>query len=561
MSLCGHGVKIVDKQGTIPQDTAADLFDDEKSGMNSCWAFCSNTLSKAAPKSYRRSGVRENENDVLQSWNLVAVNGLDCPADIVFIATFKHLRDVALEYLRKVEEDEDININTANIEWIITIPVIWSHKAVKKMREWIKAAQLIQDDNQCRIEYEPDCAALAIYHKLIKDDTNNFHDGDTYILVDAGGGTVDITCYKIYLSKCEVEEIASPTGGILGGCYIDDKYIELLENIFSKEWMNEFKTESPNIFVNIIDNFKIAKSTFDESNPDSHQVQLPYEFVQFLQEKGDTLQQAIDKANENCLKFSIHRNSTNSLPKQIQNIVIIRKYLWRHIRQEEDEKKNIDDEEKCNISLMDEELFIDCKIWKCIFGSTINKITNCIKELLITKVKECKYLYLVGGMACSQYYVNKTNDNFGIKSKYNLKVIVPDNPSLIVAEGAAYLGINKPNCRRTRRLNQSFGIRSKDCWTYFDNKKIDLDRFHCMFKQNTTITDGQIEKRTIDRASLEDDENYEISIISVQKADIDNDTKENKIGMITILTHHKTYYDDNDHESNYSFVLKDGVWL
>ena len=49
--------------------------------------------------------------------------------------------------------------------------------------------------------YEPDCASLQIQHEIKnKNDEKNdasFNKGDKYILVDAGGGTVDVACHEI----------------------------------------------------------------------------------------------------------------------------------------------------------------------------------------------------------------------------------------------------------------------------------------------------------------------------------------------------------------------------
>ena len=42
--------------------------------------------------------------------------------------------------------------------------------------------------------------------------------------------------------KYGVKELYHPTGGPWGSCYIDDRYIKLFEDIFSKDWIKEFKS-------------------------------------------------------------------------------------------------------------------------------------------------------------------------------------------------------------------------------------------------------------------------------------------------------------------------------
>ena len=105
--------------------------------------------------------------------------------------------------------------------------------------------------------------------------------------MDAGGGTVDIACHEI-LGEFGVKEILHPSGGKWGSCYIDDQYIKLLQDIFGKELLDEFKKEEPNIYVEIIHNFQTPKSKF-YSNPenDNHNVELPFDFCSFIDEKMD----------------------------------------------------------------------------------------------------------------------------------------------------------------------------------------------------------------------------------------------------------------------------------
>eukprot|EP01083_Nonionella_stella_P303409 1050312_1 len=160
------------------------------------------------------------------------------------------------------------------------------------MKRWIIKAGLVNEDiiDQCIIVYEPDCASLAIQKQYFgqnnaasaaianptddpeekEDDQRSegmlqqtkFGQGDTYILIDAGGGTVDIACHKVVGDGC-VEEIVHPTGDKWGSCYIDDLYLTLLRDIFGKRWIDEFPhDDAPSCFVELMDNFQTAKKTF-----------------------------------------------------------------------------------------------------------------------------------------------------------------------------------------------------------------------------------------------------------------------------------------------------------
>ena len=179
---------------------------------------------------------------------LIAADGRRYPSDKVFIAALKHLQVESSKFLRK----KKIRAQPHEIGWIITVPAIWSDSAKYKMKRWVIAAGLATErvPNQVRIVYEPDCASLAIQYYIHKEseeqksttqsstynssgistsysrwpasgvssvngsstkttssgasgstmdvDANlEMHIGEKYILVDAGGGTVDIACHEI----------------------------------------------------------------------------------------------------------------------------------------------------------------------------------------------------------------------------------------------------------------------------------------------------------------------------------------------------------------------------
>eukprot|EP01084_Bolivina_argentea_P320721 556516_1 len=71
-------------------------------------------------------------------------------------------------------------------------------------------------------------------------DNFQLNKGDKYILVDVGGGTADVACHEI-IDVFGVKEIYHPSGGRWGSTFIDDQYIQLLHEIFSTEWIEEFK--------------------------------------------------------------------------------------------------------------------------------------------------------------------------------------------------------------------------------------------------------------------------------------------------------------------------------
>eukprot|EP01084_Bolivina_argentea_P078667 142762_1 len=194
---------------------------------------------------------------------LTAANGTKIASSVVFIAAFKHLKKIALKFLKHNKDTKKLwtKLESKDIQWIVTVPAIWNDAAKYQMRSWIIEAGLVSKDiaEQCKIVYEPDCASLAIQnlihkargtvHNITDDpqdedddskgDNQSFGKGEKYILVDAGGGTTDIACHEILTDDngFGVREVLHPSGGPWGSGYIDKQYEILLENLFGDKMM------------------------------------------------------------------------------------------------------------------------------------------------------------------------------------------------------------------------------------------------------------------------------------------------------------------------------------
>merc|ERR1719385_283942 len=107
------------------------------------------------------------------------------------------VKDSATGELRKIKGTEDI-------QWLLTVPAIWSDRAKWKMERWALKAGLISDKiiEHLRIVYEPDCASISCQYEAadeVKESGGDelFGAGERYVLIDAGGGTVDIACHQV----------------------------------------------------------------------------------------------------------------------------------------------------------------------------------------------------------------------------------------------------------------------------------------------------------------------------------------------------------------------------
>ncbi|KAH6898499.1 hypothetical protein B0T10DRAFT_555809 [Thelonectria olida] len=123
---------------------------------------------------------------------------------------------------------------------IITMPAIWPFYAQQRMK---KAAQIsgILEKRSCgettlRFISEPEAAALATMKDLSKRSTT--HTGDTIVVCDAGGGTVDLISYVIEsMEPFVVKECVKGDGGLCGGVFLDEEFLKLIKGkLLTSTW-------------------------------------------------------------------------------------------------------------------------------------------------------------------------------------------------------------------------------------------------------------------------------------------------------------------------------------
>ncbi len=85
---------------------------------------------------------------------------------------------------------------------------------------------------------EPECAALAT-----EKDTKGFlSTNDQFMVLDCGGGTVDITMHRS-LSKTpfRLQELARPEGGDWGSTYVDEEFGAFLTELLGAGRFSDLK--------------------------------------------------------------------------------------------------------------------------------------------------------------------------------------------------------------------------------------------------------------------------------------------------------------------------------
>jgi molecular chaperone DnaK (HSP70) len=159
--------------------------------------------------------------------------------------------DLTRDYLRKLHAHIIANlvrqlgklvVDTTPIEYILTVPAIWTDKAKDLTRACAKAAGF---GDAISMISEPEA---AVTYALDSMDPGTLKIGDVFVLVDAGGGTGDLISYRIEEigDVVEIKEVAAGTGALCGSSYLNHIFRNFLVKRFGdhEDWDDEVLDEA-----------------------------------------------------------------------------------------------------------------------------------------------------------------------------------------------------------------------------------------------------------------------------------------------------------------------------
>lgn len=119
-------------------------------------------------------------------------------------------------------------LDSIPIRFVVTVPAMWSDLAKEKTRlACLRADGLPATPNNLQLISEPEAAATYALHGL---DPHGLKVNDTIVIVDAGGGTVDLISYTITQLDpiLGVKEAVPGKGGLCGSTYLNERFQDLL---------------------------------------------------------------------------------------------------------------------------------------------------------------------------------------------------------------------------------------------------------------------------------------------------------------------------------------------
>ncbi|XP_063353542.1 heat shock 70 kDa protein 12A-like [Pelmatolapia mariae] len=340
---------------------------------------------------------------VSRNVEITAANRKSMKALKVFTEALRYLKEDALKTI--TESREGRTFTASDFTWVLTVPAIWNPSAKQFMREAATQAGIVKEGTQHHliIALEPE-AASAWCKKLPADGfiTQNHCGGSLdqcpgtqFIVVDCGGGTIDITVHEV-LDGGALKELHKASGNDLGGQTVDRKFKEFLREIFSDGVWDEFEENFPSEVQRIMYDFMFLKQLDDDV-----QIVCPFNLGKLAQRWQET-----EKFFES-----------------------VRGASW----------------DEGSIKISKEKL-------RSFFAESLKGITDSLKEIL-KKHLNMEYILLVGGYAESQILRQHVIDQFGDQCK----VLCPCKPQEAILRGAVEFGRN-PAVVASRKSAFTYGF-------------------------------------------------------------------------------------------------------
>ncbi|RYP45715.1 hypothetical protein DL768_007979 [Monosporascus sp. mg162] len=133
-----------------------------------------------------------------------------------------------LEHLFATTGGEVGPIDGTSVEFILTVPAIWTEKATQRTIKALERAQKFSRGAPVSVVSEPEAAAIYTLHRATR---HGMKVGESFVVVDAGGGTVDLITYTINSLNptLEVTESALGSGGMCGSSLLNSRFMQFLD--------------------------------------------------------------------------------------------------------------------------------------------------------------------------------------------------------------------------------------------------------------------------------------------------------------------------------------------
>ena len=338
--------------------------------------------------------VLKGQNSGFDTLTAVSVTGKCHSLMHLIEISLRKLKDFAVE---KVTNGYGGAINAStDVQWVLTVPAIWNDFGKAFMRKAAFRAGLMeteQSDNLLLV-LEPEGAALAVHVGAAA--FNLLNPGSRFMVLDCGGGTVDITVHEVVSDQpLAMKAIAVPCGGDWGGDFVNIEFKKFLKELLGEDLYKE--SELPFEFYNIAVEFDKVKITFNPAKAPG--------FIRLIDvlENRRQLAQLVDTYNANHPDKPI-----------LSSLTINNGFLPM----------------SCELMLSFFEPFL---------AATVQETRR-----VLSKIPNITTVMVVGGFGSSAVLTSRIKAEF--HGKDHVRVILPDTtpkPQGAIVHGAVYFGLYK----------------------------------------------------------------------------------------------------------------------
>ncbi len=268
---------------------------------------------------------------------------------------------------------------------------------------------------------------------------------------------MDVTAHEI-AEDDTIKEIYHATGGDYGGTKVDKEFEVLMEKVFGKVFMDEFRRVHPSDWLELMNDFEVKKRSERVITEEVTRIRLPANFMNLLRhENGEDYNSVIRQ---------------NLRPQyKVEEVKISKDYLC-----------------------------LGPDTVKHLFEPAMESIVKHLKKLLKQNaLRGIKLLFLVGGFSESPLLQARMRKEF--ESQYSL--LIPRDAQTAVVKGAVMFG-KRPHIVVERCLSETYGtdickpflpgVHKFEKLTFIEDKPMCSDIFAVLAKENEKVKIGESKK-------------------------------------------------------------------
>ncbi|XP_053374609.1 heat shock 70 kDa protein 12A-like [Mercenaria mercenaria] len=304
-------------------------------------------------------------------------------------------------------------IERSDVYWVLTVPAIWTDSAKQFMREAAEKAGIARE--KLSIALEPEAASIYCRHLPIDRTVGHTNVsisslpvGTSYMIFDAGGGTIDITVHEVNDSG-GVKEVTAASGGGWGGTLVDQAFEDLLDDLVGKEVYRKFKLEQTEDWLEMMREFEVKKRTVHPEKEGRILMKFPV-----------SLSKMSEKKNQHDLEEFI-RDSAEYSGK---------------------------------VEFVYDKMKFTADVFKHLFQKSNSKTIRHVKSIMEeSPVYNLKAILMVGGYSESPMLQHAVRNAFSF-----LEIIIPNEASSAILRGALICG-HRSELISERVLKYTYGVK------------------------------------------------------------------------------------------------------